>query len=538
MRVKNHLSVIWFFLVIFIFVTNSSARLGPVYAIVNCKIIPVSSSPIEKGIIIIRDGLIESLGSPEEIVIPEDAEIIEAEGLIAYPGLIDAHTNLFIEFPKEERPQRGRAMGFQEKESGRYPDVLAFKLLKPKKSTIESYRKIGVTTVLVAPKRGIYSGQSVLLNLNDEKPETMVVKNPVALHVNFSTARGLYPATVMGTMAFLRQSFLDAEHYNACKSLYAKAAKGIKRPEYNPLLEAIVPYALEKKPVIFTCDNQEDIKRALGLIDEFKLNGFLSGVNEAWRTAERLKKRKLPLLVSLHFKPAPTSLYVNQGKEMKEKAEKEIYPANAANLHVSGIKFALTSYGVSKADRFLENIRKAIKAGLPKEEALKSLSIYPADFLEVSNTMGSLSPGKIANVILTAGEIFEKETQVKKVFVDGILFKVKKPPEKGKAPALNISGIWEGTVFWEMEEVATTVEFEQEGNDITGTISSDYGKWVISEGYLSGNELTFSCTAIIMGETMEMTFSGKVEEDSIDGTITFPVGSAELRLTRIPKESF
>ena len=538
MRVKNHLSVIWFFLVIFFFVINSSARVGPVYAIVNCKIIPVSSSPLEKGIIIIRDGLIESVGSPEEIAIPEDAEVIEAEGLIAYPGLIDAHTNLFIEFPKEEPRQRGRAMGSQEKESGRYPDVLAFKLLKPKKSTIESYRKIGVTTVLVAPKRGIYSGQSVLLNLNGEKPETMVVKNPVALHVNFSTARGLYPATVMGTMAFLRQSFLDAEHYNAHKSLYAKAAKGMKRPEYNPLLEVFIPYALEKKPVIFTCDNQEDIKRALGLIDEFKLNGILSGVNEAWRIAERLKKRKIPLLVSLYFKPPPTSLYVNQGKEMKEKAEKVIYPANAANLHVSGIRFALTSYGLSKADRFLENTRKAIKAGLPKEEALKSLSIYPADFLGVSNTMGSLSPGKIANVILTSGEIFEKETQVKKVFVDGILFKVKKPPEKGKAPVFNISGTWQGTVSWEMGELEATVEFEQEGNDITGTISSDYGEWEISEGYLSGNELTFSCTAMIMGETMEMNFSGKVEEDSIDGTITFTGGSAELRLTRIPKKSF
>ncbi|UCC40808.1 MAG: hypothetical protein JSV96_05030, partial [Candidatus Aminicenantes bacterium] len=369
MKVKNHLSIILFLLVIFLFVNNSPARTGPVYAVVNCKIIPVSSSPIEKGVIIIRDGLIESLGSPEEIVIPEDAEIVEAEGLIAYPGLIDAHTNLFIELPKEEPPQRGRDLGSREKESGRYPDVLAFKLLKPKKSTIESFRKIGVTTILVAPKKGIFVGQSVLLNLNGEKPETMVVKNPVALHVDFSTARGLYPATVMGTMAFLRQSFLDAEYYRAYKSLYAKSAKGMKRPESNPFLEEIMPFVLEKKQIIFTCDNQEDIKRALGLIEEFKLNGLLSGANEAWRVAGKLKQKKLPLLISLNFKPPPTSLYLNQGEVMILKAEKEIYPANAANLHKSGVKFALTSYGLSKADRFLENIRKAIAAGLPKEEA-------------------------------------------------------------------------------------------------------------------------------------------------------------------------
>jgi len=224
----------------------------------------------------------------------------------------------------------------------------------------------------------------------------MVVKNPVALHINFSTARGFYPASVMGTMAFLKQNFLDAEHYRSYKSLYSKASKGIKRPEYSPFLEAVMPFVLEKKPIIFTCDNQEDIKRALGLIDEFKLNGFLSGANEAWRVAEKLKNKKLPLLVSLNFKPPYTSIYVNQGEEMKEKAEKKIYPANAANLHNSGIKFALTSYDLPKADRFLESIQKAIKAGLPKEEALKALTIYPASFLGMIRCLGSLSPGKIA----------------------------------------------------------------------------------------------------------------------------------------------
>lgn len=537
MKRKNYLFFMGVIFVIFLFAGNFFARVGPTYAIINCKIIPVSNPVIEKGVIIIRDGLIESLGPSEEIAIPNDAEIIDAEGLIAYPGLIDAHTNLFIELPKEEEPRRrGVAMGAQEKESGRYPDVMALKILKPKKSTIESFRKIGFTTVLAAPLKGIFTGQSVLLNLNGEKAERMVVKNPVALHINFTTARGEYPASVMGTMALLRQSFLDADYYSTYKSLYTKSRVGVKRPEYNSFLEALLPFALEKKPIVFTCKNQEDIKRALRLRDEFKITTFLSGANEAWRVAEKLKRANIPLLVSLDFKPPYTSIYVNKGEELKKKAEKEIYPANASNLYKAGIKFALTSFGLNKADKFLKNIKEAIKTGLPREEALKALTIHPAQFLGVNNLMGSIEPGKIANVILASGEIFEEKTLVKMVFIDGIQFKVKEPPKAKEAAALNISGKWKGTVSGPMGEIETTVEFEQEGNEITGTILSDFGNWEITGGVLSGNELDFTFTANVMGEIMEMSFSGTVEADEIEGTITFPGGSAELRLARIPKE--
>jgi hypothetical protein len=153
---------------------------------------------------------------------------------------------------------------------------MAIKLLKPKKTAVADLHRVGITTVLVAPERGIYAGQSVLLNVNGDKAEPMVIKSPVALHVNFTTASGTYPSSLMGTMAFLRQSFLDTEHYSSHKSQFSKSSRGLKRPEYNPFLEALAPYVVEKSPVFFNCANLEDIKRALGLIKEFKLNGFLT----------------------------------------------------------------------------------------------------------------------------------------------------------------------------------------------------------------------------------------------------------------------
>ncbi|GAG01427.1 unnamed protein product, partial [marine sediment metagenome] len=246
MKIKKNRLFIYLFAVILLFTATSSARVTPTYAIVNCKIIPVTGSPIEKGIIIIRDGLIESLGPQGKISIPEDAEIIKAEGLFAYPGLIDAHTNLFLELPKEEprRPGTARTTAAEprQKEKAQHPDLMALKLLKPKKTAVAGLHKIGITTVLVAPERGIYAGQSVLLNVNGDKAEPMVIKSPVALHVNFTTARGTYPSSLMGTMAFLRQSFLDTGHYSSHKSQFTKSSRGLKRPEYNPFLEALSPY--------------------------------------------------------------------------------------------------------------------------------------------------------------------------------------------------------------------------------------------------------------------------------------------------------
>lgn len=427
MSISKKFCLLGFVFLVLTLIGAASAVVGPTYAVKNAKIVPVTGPALDKGVLVIRNGLIEAVGPVDKVAIPEDAEVIEAEGLIAYPGLISAHTNLLLEAPRAETPQGPpeimTAQAAPQDRPAETPELCAFQLLKPTKAAIDSFLKIGVTTVLVAPNRGIIQGRSVLLNLNGEKAEPMVLKNPVALHINFTTARGRYPSSLMGTIAFLRQSFLDADYYAACQAQYQKVLKGMKRPDYDPFLEALVPFVKEKKPVIFQCNNLEDIKRALKIIDEFKLNALLSHANEAWRDAAILKKTPIPLLVTLDFRPPNSSRYVNQGEDLRKKAEAEIYPANAANLAKEGIKFALTSFGLNDGAAVLKNIQAAIKAGLSKEEALKALTIQPAQFLGLVQQLGSLEPGKIANVILTKGELFDEKTQVDKVFVDGVLWK-------------------------------------------------------------------------------------------------------------------
>ena len=196
-----------------------------------------------------------------------------------------------------------------------------------------------------APTRGIFEGQSVLLNLNGEPLPPMVLRNGAALHINFTTERGGYPSSLMGTIAHIRQSFIDAEYYAARQAQYAKGPAGLKRTEYDPRLEALVPFVRDRKPVVFQCNNVEDIKRALKIAAEFKLNALLAGANEAWRAADVLKKNPVPLLVALDFRPPAASMYATQGEELRKKAEAEIYPANAAALAKEGIAFALVSAG-------------------------------------------------------------------------------------------------------------------------------------------------------------------------------------------------
>lgn len=158
---------------------SASQTIKPAYALVNCRIVPVAGPVIEKGTILVRNGLIEAVGSAGKVQVPEDAEVIKAEGLTAYPGLISAHTNLFLE-PREQSqppsPEELLRAYTQPAKPQEFPELLILEKLKTKKQIIESYQATGITTVVVAPNQGIFQGQSVVLNLNGEDLNQMVLK--------------------------------------------------------------------------------------------------------------------------------------------------------------------------------------------------------------------------------------------------------------------------------------------------------------------------------------------------------------------------
>ncbi|MCJ7681670.1 MAG: amidohydrolase family protein, partial [Candidatus Aminicenantes bacterium] len=263
-----------------------------------------------------------------------------------------------------------------------------------------------------------------------------------------------------------------------------------------------------------------------------------SGANESWRVADVVSRSGLPLFVSLKFNPPSSSRYVRLGEDLKKKAEKDIYPANAAELNKAGIPFALTSNGLVKGSDMLKSLQSAIKAGLPREEAVKAMTVIPARFLGIDNRVGTLEAGKIANVFLTEGELFEEKSAVRHVFADGIHFEYKAPPKKKaeESPAaVNITGKWSVQVAAPSGDMAMTAEFKQDGRQVTGSLTSDMGQWTLT-GQLDGSNLTFTVTADIMGQSMELEFSGKAAPDTIEGSIAVMGESAEFKAVRIPSQ--
>ena len=422
-----------------LFLPSVFAEEGVVYAIKNCRIVPVVGGEISSGVIVIRDGLIYAIGA--NVPVPPDAEVIEGKGLIAYPGLIDTHTKLLVKLPEEpteERPTQQVPAPPQPSldKWGLNPELLTMKMLRPDEDAMQQLRNLGITTVLTVPGKGIMVGQSAVVNLAGGSVADMVVKSPVALHIEFNPAPRevrAYPSSLMGVVALIRQTFYDVIDYKLRWERYRQNPRGMKRPPNDPLLEALIPVVEGKLPVVFTANNQNDIRRAFLLAQEFNLKYMVSGANEAWKQLELLKKKPIPLLITMNFKAPSTAFEAQQGKEEKERAEKELYPLNPLKLHRAGLKFAINSYGLDKPVDLMNNIRTAIEKGLPMQEALRAMTINAAEFLDIDQQLGSLEKGKIANIILSEGELFAKDSKVKYVFVDGKKFEVK-PPEKKPAP--------------------------------------------------------------------------------------------------------
>jgi imidazolonepropionase-like amidohydrolase len=552
------------FLLVFMAAVNAfgGGDFGEVYAVKAGRIVTVTQGVIENGTVLIRDGIIEAVGI--DVPIPPDAEVIEADTMFVYPGLIDAHTSLALTQPtkpgKSDQTQQRQLPAITVAEPSASllkADLLAVDLLNPKDGKIAKIRETGITTLLTIPDKGIFIGQSGLINLAGENAGEMIVKSPVAMHLAYQRQTGAYPATLMAVIAYQRQTLLDARHHKLVWDRYQQQKKGRRRPLPNKSLDALIPILEGRLPIIISANEENEIKRTIKLAEEFGLNYIISGAAEGWRVVDLLKSEQRPILVSLNFpKPKDVTGYAfklkiegpskktpekekekPEKKEEKEKVEKEkkeedpekaeIY-ANAGALHKAGIKFAFTSGGLKKPADFIKNAAKAIEQGLPKDEALKALTINPAEIFGVADQVGSVEEGKIANLFVTTGDLFDEKTKVKIVFVDGKKFEVKERKIKGEEPSVDVTGTWDASVKSPDGETAFTLILKQSGSQVTGELKSEMGTASIEDGSVSGNNITFTVSLDIGGQNVEMSFSGTVEENTIEGTIDMgPMGTAE-----------
>ncbi len=507
-----------------------------VYAITGGTIHPASGPAIDNGAVIIRDGLIESVGYA--VAIPLDATIIDVKGGHIYPGLIDAMTSLG--FPSASAPRRrgGGGGGARTPPADALPETspsfLAFREAKLTDDDVDAKRATGVLTIVTAPSFGIFNGQSVALNLGGGTMESRVVRNPAAQQISFNPRPAwTYPDSLMGVISYIKQTLLDAQQYSAARSIYDKNPTGYKRPDESPSLEALGAVLRRDVPVAFVADSELMIRRVEAIARELNIRPVIAGARQGYKMGDELKSLGAPVLVSIKWPVAPTSKEDREEQPLRVIRDRHLAPTTPAVLAKSGVLFALVS-GAGKTADFVPGIRKAIENGLSADDALRATTINPAKIIGIDRQLGSLDRGKIANIVVTDKPIFDKEAKVKRIFIDGRESKVtaedekKKPGGAGAGTGTATSGIdgsWSFVVKTTAGDASISATLHVENGQISGTFSGDRGSGSIGNGTFDGTTVEFSIAGRGKEEAGDWLFHGTLHGSNMEGTVATTLGT-------------
>jgi imidazolonepropionase-like amidohydrolase len=416
------------------------------YTIKGARIVTAAGAPLAAGTVVIRNGLIEAVGA--EVPAPNDAVVIDGAGLTVYPGLIDMGTSIGLDVQADQQPPEGLRTTEDAERWKRTqifrPDLGAADHVRRDSPELARLASSGITTVLATPPGSVVKGQSALVNVvgpvdepqignvGDYRRGLQIVRAPVALHVEcVPNVRGDgYPASLLGVIAFVRQSFLDAQHQQLV-ARHGERTRGGPRPEYDPALEALQPALAGTLPVAFEANMAREISRALEMAQEFKLDPVITGAREADAVAGDLKARNARVIYSLNYPTRSRMLAPDADESLGELRRRVGAPKVPAALEKAGVLFAFSSAGLRESRDFVRNAARAVKDGLAADVAVRALTINAARIAGVADRLGSIEKGKMANVIVTDGDLFEEKTRIRHVFVEGREVPVEEPqPER------------------------------------------------------------------------------------------------------------
>lgn len=387
------------------------------YAIRNAHIVTVSGADIENGTVVIRDGKIVAVGA--EVAVPSGAQVIDARGMFVYPGMMDAGTSIgLVEIGQGANGTVDTA------ETGELnPNAKAVVALNPHSAHIGVTRVDGVTSAVSSPTGGLISGQAAIVNLVGTTPLEMAVVPTAALVINYPRlgARGgdfggqQQQTNLTDVLAAserqltqIRKMLRDAEAYGRARDAYAKD-KSLPRPVVNIVLDALVPYVRGERPVVFRADRAAEIRGVITFAEEMKLKPIILGGDDAWKVADLLKEKNVPVILT-----GVLNLPLRE-----DDAYDTLFTA-PAKLQQAGVRFAISTGNSGSAVRNLPFYAGMAAAfGLPKNEALKAVTLYPAQIMNVADRLGSIEVGKVADLVITDGDILETRTHVRRVFIDG-----------------------------------------------------------------------------------------------------------------------
>ena len=397
----------------------SAADPAPAVAIQGARIVTVSGPVIENGTIVLAAGKIAAVGGAQ-VAVPAGARLVDGTGTTVYPGLINGLTTLGL-------TEIGSVPGSVDvTEAGDVnPHVRAWIAVQPYSELIPVARANGITAVLTAPDGGLVSGQSALLRLAGSTPDALTVKQPVAMHMVYPTGRPPFDIARLFEEPELKtfEDRVKERRQNQEKELRrlgnliedarafgqrVSAAGDRSRPDVDLPEEALAPVARGELPVVMRADAEEDIRASVRFAGEHGLKLIVAGGLEAWRCADLLREKSVPVLVEVDRLPS------------RESDRYDAAYTNAAALQKAGVRFAIVSDDAAHVRDLPYEAAMARAFGLPAEAALRAITLSPAEIFGVADRMGSLDVGKDANVIVTTGDVMDHRTQVVHVFIGGI----------------------------------------------------------------------------------------------------------------------
>ena len=400
-------------------------------AIRNTKIVPVSGPVVARGTVVMRNGLIEAVG--DNVAAPADALVIDGEGMTVYPGLIDALSTWGMPGTAPANGRGGNGRGavpvaiVAAPPPARGPEdrpqttswAKAMETLQANDRRIEQARGAGFTTAFVFPTQGIFGGQGSAVNLAGAKVEDMVLAPSLGQYISLTVRPGGgFPSALMGYISYVRQIYLDAEHYRLVKDAYEKNPRGMKRPDYDRALEGV----LESKRILLPANRWVEVERMVKFAAELKQPVILYGMREGFdkRSTDALKST--PVLVSLKWPEAPRDPDPEDVEVMRVLEDRAKAATAPQALKAAGVKFAFYSDGLDQPREIQRAVKKAIDSGLSREDAVRALTLSPAEMYGLADRIGSIEKGKIANLVVTRGDLFDDRTRVEMVFVDGVKY--------------------------------------------------------------------------------------------------------------------
>jgi len=413
------------FLGLLCFLPAAAAQSRPsgTVAITHAKILTLAGNTIDDGTVVIRDGKIAAVGASVDV--PAGAQIIDAKGLQVYPGMFDAITQMGL------REIGAVSSTVDSNETGNYnPDVIAATAVLPSSEHIPVTRAAGITEVLAVPasggmdsfgSSGVLGGQASAIHLSGWTIDEMLLKKSAAMVLNwpeietrtfdfatftrkeksFSEAKQEYEKQVNELGDWLER----ARHYARAleKGSAAKYERDVK-------LEALAPVIRGELPVLVFADRARDIRNAVEFCEKQKLRMILAGGSEAYKIKDLLRSKGIPVIL----RPTLTS-------PLDEDDPYDRLLSQPAELAAADVRFAFASFDNSFARRLGQNAANAVAHGLPYDEALRAVTVYPARIFGLDNQIGTIEPGKIANLIVTNGDPLELTTDVRYLFIRGQL---------------------------------------------------------------------------------------------------------------------